>query len=138
VYSASDQDHGLALFNQLRCFAIAFGGWAELARIGELVLDLPELFKTREICGRADGSHHEGLAHRRVTQRLKNDAVAGAVELPEIVDYLIPRSEFAILTRREAENFRGRRNLFLGGGYSRHEKEQQQCDYSCSHWFLAV
>src|SRR6185436_20553040 len=111
---------------------------AELTRIRELVLNLPELFQAREICGRADRRHHERLAPRRVAQRLENYAIGSGVKLLEVIDYLIPRSEFAVLARRKAQDFCGCRDLFLGGGDSSYEKEQQQCDYSCSHGCAAV
>src|SRR6185369_12076676 len=71
----------------------------------------------------------------RVAECFENDSVAGGVEFLEIIDDLVPGGEFPILAGREAEDFSGRRDLFLGRGDSSHEKEQQQCDYSCAHGF---
>ena len=43
----------------------------------------------------------------------KDHAVTGAVEPLEIIDYLVPRSEFPILARRKPEDLRRRGNLCL-------------------------
>src|ERR1700741_840018 len=117
--AASDEDDRFALPDQFGCFAIARGWRSEFAWIGELVLDLSEVFETREIRGRADCGHDERLAHRCPAKRLKRHTVTGLIEFLKIFDYLVPRREFAILARRKSEYVRGGGNFGLSRGDNR-------------------
>ena len=134
VNAASDQHDCRAALDQLCCFAVARGERAKFARIGKLILDLSELLQPREISGRADGGHDKWLIHRRLSQRLEPEPVAGGVEPLKIVDYLIPGRELAVFARRESKDFLRRWNLCLGNrqGRSTHQKQQRN-EYSNTH-----
>jgi hypothetical protein len=68
------EHHGAAALEQILALRLV----ADAARVGELLLDLPELREPRMVLGAGDDQHHERPTERGGPQRVDADAGAGA------------------------------------------------------------
>src|SRR6185369_7053066 len=144
--SARNQHDRLAARDQFRGLLIANSGRTEFSRIGKLRLNLFVLVELSEVRRRADRRHNERLVHRRLTQRFKLHSIARVVQALKILDDLLPRRQFAIVSRNETEHVlrRGNRSPTRGWflsvlrGRQRYERQkrdqEQQGRESSSHW----
>src|SRR5262245_21350809 len=99
---AGNEHDSLAVRNQVSRLLVSPG--AELARIRQQTLNTLVFLKPAQVLWRADGSHNEGPAHRRLAELFKLHPIAGGRKFLEILDHALPTREFAIITRSEPEH----------------------------------
>src|SRR5258706_207408 len=73
------------------------------ARVGELTLDCFEFHRPLQVFRRGNGHHDEWASERSLAQLIDVNSVGRDIQLPEVVEELIPFGELTIGANLEAE-----------------------------------
>src|SRR6266550_144164 len=90
--------------------------WSEFAWVSKQLLDTLVFFQPRQVLGRANGGHDEGFIHRRLPESLELNAVAGYVELVEVIKQLVPARELTVIARNKTKHIFRSRDAHPQGG----------------------